>query len=236
MNNILTYASNDLRLIYRDPVLYVMFFVPVLFIVLLRFALPPLIGLLPVLASYKMVVIASFCLVTAMFPAFIFAFIMLDEKDLDVLSVIRVLPVSTSVFRLYRLLFITVFAYVFNLLILSLSGQTMWPAGKMLLVSMPVAMVSPASCLLITAFASNKIVGTTWMKGLNFLFMIPVLTYIFEGPWEFLLGILPYYWIFKIFDPGFQSFSFGLNFLIGLFYVALLLFISAGYFKKRVYP
>jgi fluoroquinolone transport system permease protein len=236
MNRILTYARNDLRLIFRDPVLYVMFFVPVLFILLLRFALPPLIGWLPELASYKLVIVASICLVTAIFPAFIFAFIILDEKDLDVLSAIRVLPVPTSFFRGYRLIFITLFAYVFNLLILSLSGQTMWPAGKMLLVSIPVAVVSPASCLLITAFATNKIVGTTWMKGLNFLFMIPVLTYIFEGPWEFMLGILPYYWIFKIFEPGFQSFPFWLNFLIGLIYVSLLLVIASGCFKRRVYP
>ena len=126
---------NDLRLIFRDPVLYVMFFVPLLLIILLRFGLPPLIQLLPVLASYKMVILASICLVTAMFPAFIFSFIMLDEKDLEVLAAIRVLPVSSSVFILYRLLFISLFSLFFNLLILILSNQTEWPIGKMLLVS-----------------------------------------------------------------------------------------------------
>ena len=98
MKSILLYTRNDLRLIFRDPVLYFMFFVPVLFIILLRFAMPPLFEVLPVLTSYKMVILVSICLVTAMFPAFIFSFIMLDEKDLEVLAVIRVLPVSADGF------------------------------------------------------------------------------------------------------------------------------------------
>jgi hypothetical protein len=124
----------------------------------------------------------------------------------------------------------------FNLLILMLSNLTGWTLGKMLMVSVLVAMVSPASCLIITAFASNKIVGTTWMKGLNFLFMAPVLTYIFEGSWEFFLGVLPYYWIFKIYDPGFQSLPFTINYAVGFFYLALLIRLSIMMFRKKVYP
>jgi len=236
MKNILTYTMNDLKLIFRDPVLYVMFFVPLLFIALLRFGLPPLFEVLPVLASYKMVILASICLVTAMFPAFIFSFIMLDEKDLDVLAAIRVLPVSSSGFILHRLLFIYLFSIFYNLLILILSNLTEWSLVMKLLVTLPVAMVSPVSCLIITTFASNKIVGTTWMMGLNFLFMIPVLTYIFEGGWEYILGILPDDWIFKIYDPGFQVFPFIMNYLIGLFYILILTIIFIRLFKKRVYP
>lgn len=236
MKYLVTYARNDLRLIFRDPVLYVMFFVPLLFISLLRFGLPPLIHLLPVLESYRMVLLASICLVTTMFPAFIFAFIILDEKDLDVMAAIRVLPVSSSGFIMYRLLFIFLFSFFFNMMILVFSNLTAWMPGRMLAISLPVALVSPASCLIITAFASNKIVGTTWMKGLNFLFLIPVLTYIFHGPWEFLLGILPYYWIFKIFDPGFQVLPWGVNYGIGCFYLSLLTIIATRQFRKRVYP
>jgi len=57
----------------------------------------------------------------------------------------------------------------------------------MLVVSIPAAMVSPVSCLIITVFVSNKIVGTAWMKGVDFLFMIPVLTYILGGGREYIL-------------------------------------------------
>jgi fluoroquinolone transport system permease protein len=122
------------------------------------------------------------------------------------------------------------------MLILVLSNQTIWMPGRMLAISLPLAMVSPASCLAITAFASNKIVGTTWMKGLNFLFMIPVLTYFFQGNWEYLMGILPYYWIFKIFDPGFQVLPWNVNYAIGCFYLFLLTILATRQFRKRVYP
>ena len=236
MKNLVKYARNDLKLIFRDPVLYVMFFVPLIFIALLRFGLPPLIQVLPVLDSFRMVILASICLVTTMFPAFIMTFILLDEKDLDVMAALRVLPVSPTMFILYRLLFIFLFSFFFILLILVLSNLTEWRPGRMLAISLPLAMVSPASCLIITAFASNKIVGTTWMKGLNFLFMIPVLTYLFHGTWEYILGILPYYWIFKIFDPGFQSLSWSVNYAIGCFYLFLITTIAVRQFRKRVYP
>ena len=236
MKNLVTYTGNDLRQIFRDPVLYVMCSIPFLFIALLRFGLPPLVEVLPVLESYRLVILASICLVTTMFPAFIFAFIILDEKDLDIMSAIRVLPVSSSGFIVYRLLFIFVFSFLFNMLILVLSNGTAWMPGRMLAISLPLAMVSPASCLFITAFASNKIVGTTWMKGLNFLFMIPVLTYIFRGNWEYMLGILPFYWIFKMFDPGFQVLPWTINYAIGCLYLLLLTAMAIRQFRKRVYP
>lgn len=230
------YSRNDLKLIFRDPVLYVLFFIPLLFIMLLRYGLPQLLEVMPVLVSFKMVILASICLVTSMFPAFVFSFIMLDEKDQQVLDAVRVLPVSSSMFLLYRLVYISLYSFIFNLLILMLSRLTEWSLAKMILISIPVAMISPVSCLIITTFASNKIIGATWMKGLNFLFMIPVLTYIFDGSWEYFLGVLPYYWIFKIYDPGYQVFSFSTNYTIGLFYLIILIFLSTMLFKKRVYP
>jgi len=77
MRRILTYSRNDMKLIFRDPILYVMIFVPLIFIGLLRIGLPALSEVFPELEPYTKIILETFCLITAMFPAFIYSFFLL---------------------------------------------------------------------------------------------------------------------------------------------------------------
>ncbi len=236
MNRILKQIRYDMKLIFRDPILYVMLFVPWLIICILRFGLPALTVYFPELESYTGVILGTFCIVIAMFPAFIYSFVLLDEKDQDVLTVIRVLPVSTMEFLASRLLFITLLSYVYLVLTILLTGLLDWSPVKVILVSLPVSLIAPVTTLFMAGFARNKIEGTTWMKGLNFVMFLPVLSYFVEGPYEYVLGILPVYWIFKMFDPGFSPVPFHINYLAALAYHLVLLYAGIRIFKNRVFP
>lgn len=236
MKRILTYSLNDVRLIFRDPILYIMLIVPLVFIGFLRFGFPALAHEFPELLPYAKVILGTFCLISAMFPAFIYSFIMLDEKDQDVVAVIRVLPISSSEFLLFRLLFISVSSYFFIVIIIASTGIISWSILKILLASLPISLVAPVMSLFITGFARNKIEGATWMKGLNFIMFLPVLSYFIKGPYEYVLGVLPVYWIFKMFEPGYSSIPYFLNFIIALSCHLILLLIGIRIFKKRVFP
>ena len=236
MNNFITYSKNDLKLIFRDPILYVMLIVPLIIILLLRFGLPALTVIFPGLEPYNVLILGTLCLVTGMFPAFIYSFIILDEKDQDIVTVLRVLPISPMEFILIRLFFITVLSYFFIILIITFTGIISWSIYKILLVSIPVAINAPILSLFITGFARNKIEGATWMKGLNFVMFLPVLSYFVQGFYEYLLGILPAYWIFKLFDPGFLSLPFYLVFIIAVLYHFVFLLAGIRIFKNRVFP
>jgi fluoroquinolone transport system permease protein len=236
VNRIITYSKNDLTLIFRDPILYVMLFVPLIFIGMLRIGLPALTGIFPGLEPFAALILATLCLVTSMFPAFIYSFILLDEKDQDVLTAIRVLPISTIDFIKIRLLFISLLSYLFIVIIISTTGILDWPAWKILLASIPISLIAPVTSLFITGFARNKIEGATWMKGLNFILFLPVLSYFVQGPYEYVLGILPVYWVFKLFDPGFSSLPFHVNYLIALLYHTVFLLAGVRIFRKRVFP
>ncbi len=236
MNNILIYSRNDMKLIFRDPILFVMLFVPIIIILLLRFGLPAITAVFPDLGPYHALILGMFCLVTGMFPAFIYSFIMLDEKDQEVLAVIRVLPISSMDFILFRLLFITVFSYFFIVLIIAFTGILDWSIFKILVVSLPVCLIAPVSSLFIAGFARNKIEGATWLKGLNFIMFLPILSYFVQGSYEYFLGVLPVYWIFKLFDSGFSSLSFCLVYTIAILYLFLFLLLGIRIFKKRVLP
>jgi hypothetical protein len=224
-----------MKLIFRDPVLYVLLLVPFIIISLLRFGLPALEAVFPALGPYRIVILATFCLVTAMFPAFIYSFIMLDEKDQDVIAVFRVLPVSSLEFLSFRLLFISVFSFVFVVLTISLTRLVSWSLARVFLVSLPVSLVAPAITLFIVGFAHNKIEGATWMKGLNFVMFLPVISYFIRGSYEYLLGILPVYWLFKIFDAGFSAMPFRINLPVAIAYHVALLFAGVAVFRRKVF-
>jgi hypothetical protein len=236
MKRILTYSLNDIRLIFRDPILYVMLLVPLVFIGFLRFGFPVLALKFPGLQPYARVLLGTFCLISAMFPAFIYSFIMLDEKDQDVVAVIRVLPVSSLEFIMFRLSFISILSFFFIVVIIVSTGIISWPFSTILLTSLPVSLVAPVMSLFIVGFARNKIEGATWMKGLNFIMFLPVLSYFIKGSYEYVLGILPVYWIFKMFEPGYSSIPYFLNFIIALSYHLILLLVCIRIFKKRVFP
>jgi fluoroquinolone transport system permease protein len=210
--------------------------VPLIFIFLLRFGLPALTGIFPGLQSYHSLILAALCLVTAMFPAFIYAFIMLDEKDQEVVASIRVLPISPVDFILFRFLFITLLSYVFIGLVIISSGLHDWNLRKILLVSLPACLIAPVTALFIAGFARNKIEGATWMKGLNFIMFLPVLSYFIEGNYEYIMGIIPVYWVFKLFDPGYSGIPFYLNYIIALACQILFLLAGIRVFRRRVYP
>jgi fluoroquinolone transport system permease protein len=236
MRRILTYSRNDMKLIFRDPILYIMLFVPLIFIGLLRIALPAISAVFPELKSYTMIFLGTFCLITAMFPAFIYSFVMLDEKDQDVITVFRVLPISSIEFLLVRLSFITLASFLFIYLIIASTGLVPWSAGKIFMASLPISLVAPVMSLFMVSFARNKIEGATWMKGLNFIMFLPVLSYFIQGPYEYLLGILPVYWIFKMFEPGFSVLPYSINYIIALIYHIILLLAGVSIYRSRVFP
>jgi hypothetical protein len=229
-------VQNDLRLIFRDPILYIMMFLPALFILFLRFGLPHIIASFPPVEPYSELLLGVFCLITAMFPAFIFSFVLLDEKDQDVIVVYRVLPLSPWEFLSIRLVFITVLCFLSVLMTVLFSSIAGWPFPRALLVSLPVCMIAPVMTLYISAFARNKIEGATWLKGLNFLMFLPVLSYFIKGSYEYLLGLLPVYWIFKLFDPGYSSIPFGWNYILANSYLLILLLTGIRAFRKRIFP
>ena len=234
MKNITALIVNDFKNIFRDDVLKIMFVIPFFLILALHYGLPPLIEMLPVIADYKYLIVTVMCLIIASFPAFLVAFIMLDEKDEGIFVIYKILPVSHTQFFIYRLGFLIFFSWFFSLLVLLLSG----PEGMMLWqkfsAALLFALLPPFITLLTVTFARNKVEGVTIMKMLNFLLFLPVAAFFVHSGWEYVFGIIPMYWTYKIIetvnDTGW--------FLGGLFtgIVLHLLFISFVFrvFIKRV--
>lgn len=219
----------------RDPTLLVMLFVPVLMILVTRFGVPPLAEAWPVVVDYYPIIVVFFCVITAMMPAYIVSFMLLDEKDQGVLTAYRIMPITPEGFFGMRMLFMFVFDLTGSFLLLQMNGLVAVPVFKSIIVSVVCAACSPFFVFLTVSVAKNKIEGATIMKVLNVLLMLPLISLFVDSPLTYILGVIPFYWIYEGFEVVNNSSRFFIYFGIGLITAMVNNYIFYRFALKRFY-
>jgi len=191
MNKYLTILSADLKTIKREPTLFIMLFIPILMLLILRFGLPILNGYLPELINFNPLLCIFFCIIVAAFPSFIISFIILDEKDQTLIPLLRVMPIKLIIFLKSRLLFIIFFGFINSLLILNFNSIFVITFYKTVIISFLAAITSPSVFLITISFAKNKIEGVTLMKILNVLLILPIISIFINHFTKYLFCFFP---------------------------------------------
>ena len=196
-----TVWRNDLRNILRDRTVGVLLFVPLIFLVLLRFGYPLIERQVPDAHDYRALLLAAFCLIAGTFPAFMTSFIMLDEKDAGLFAALRVVPVSPALLLSYRLVVVAALSFCYPLLLILASGMIDRPFPVVLILALLCALGSPAATLLVVAVAGNKIVGLTMFKALFFALVFVGVGVGLSGWWT-VLAVVPTFWIYTAFNEA----------------------------------
>lgn len=208
INRTSTLVAADIKNIMRDRSLSFVLFVPILMIVLLRFAVPQLQQIYPPIIDFYPAIVAFSCMMIAIFPAYVMAFVMMDEKDQQVVQVIRVLPVSIKNFLLYRLLLVMGFSFFYVTITLILNSLIEFNFIQVFILAFLVALIAPMTMFFIVSFAKNKIEGVTMFKLLNMLLILPILQFFIDSPLLNLVGIIPVFWTYAAFTAeGFTFFN-----------------------------
>jgi fluoroquinolone transport system permease protein len=232
---LLILGRHDLKHIFRDQILTVLFLLPGFMIVLLVLGLPPLTPAFPEISKYYPVITAVACIATAVTPSYVISFIMLDEKDEGVFSVLRVTPISTFGFLAYRLSFVLVFGFIASLLTMLLTHLMEVHFLVAVALSFLVALAAPLVTLCIVTYASNKIEGITFLKGINFISMLPVIGFFAAPFWHIPLALIPVYWTYQAFDATVSVPDFVLFYTISLLvHIGLIAWLFRQ-FMKRVF-
>jgi hypothetical protein len=219
MNKYFSVIEGDFKNIRRDPTLSMLLFVPVIMLAVVRYLVPVVNNYIPGTERYYPVILAVFTLLTASFPGFIIAFIILDEKDQNLLPVIRITPVSISGFLLARLGYMSVLSLFSSCLLLLFNGLKEFTCWQILQLSVLSLLNAPVILLLMSAIAKNKIEGMTFIKAANVLLIIPVLIMFTNNVFVNILALLPAYWVYAYMVPGYNHY---LIFFLGI--VVLLLY------------
>jgi fluoroquinolone transport system permease protein len=232
----------DLKNVRRDSLLVWVLALPLVMALVIRVLVPEISALVQThfafdLAPYYPLIMSAFMLLTPTTIGMIAGFLLLDERDDQVLSALLVTPVSLTGFVLYRLSAPVILSVVMTLIGYSIAGLTAISLLDLLLVALLGAFNGPLVALFLVGFAENKVAGFAMLKLLNGLLMLPIAAFFVEEPWQAFAGIIPAYWALKVFWLAAAGQSYGWFFAIGLAvnlaFLALLLRRFAAFVRRK---
>jgi len=235
MEKVYTLVRNDLRHIFRDKTLMSFLFAPILLLAFVRLFIPYITVQYPVLVPYHPLIMMFASIQTAVLFGFITSFLILEEKDENVLQAIRVLPLTPAYFIAYRLLFASAMSFTGALTVIRWGGLAYPGLGASMMLALQCALTAPFITLVVATFARNKIEGVAFFKGVNLLLVLPVLSFFLTGPVRYLFAVIPVFWTFHLYDAALRNASiFGL-FIGGLFVYVLIITLLFRQFRVRVF-
>ncbi|HUS99045.1 MAG TPA: ABC transporter permease [Candidatus Thermoplasmatota archaeon] len=226
---------NDMRNIIRDRILlYSAFVFPIVLVILCRLILPWISDNVYDLTGYYTLLFMMFTIFFPMIFGFIIAFLIMDERDENLLTVLRVMPISRTSYLLYRMFLIVCLCFIFVFLFPALSGLIDISFIDYLPIAVLFSIFAPVLALIVNNLASNKIQAFAIFKMLGSVFFLPLFSLFIAEDWKYILGIIPNFWTFMALDKILTTGNQDVVFLgIGFFYHILLLGILFYLFNKK---
>lgn len=215
------FAPVDFKNIRRDALLVWIPLLPLIMMLVLRFAVPPMAAMMRQqfdfdLTPYYPLVMSMFVLLVPSTVGMIVGFLLLDERDEQTLLALMVTPLSNTSYLVYRIALPLVIGFLITLITYPLAALVPIALLNLMIVSLLGAFTAPLLALFLAALAENKVAGLAMLKLLNGITILPVVAYFIPANWQWLAGIIPTYWPLKIFWSAVAGEDYGLPLLIGL--------------------
>ena len=231
MNSYFTFIGNDLKIVFRDKTLMLMLFLPIILILVCRILVPVIANYVPEINEYYWMIVAGFCILSGSTPAFLAAFLILDEKDENLIPMLKVTPLPYSKLIAYRISFLMLTSLFFSIIFLLLNGLENYSFLKIITASILVSFVPAILLMLIIPFAKNKIEEVTLFKGINVILFIPIIAFFIAPEWKNAFGVIPFYWVYDILQSE-PANGIIISFAIGLSVNAIFLYLLVLSFNK----
>jgi hypothetical protein len=240
---VLKLAVNDFRNIIRDRMFVFLFFAyPLMLIVISRILVhliaPRIKDMFPIAANFS-VVFMFFTIAIPMIFSFIAAFLILDERDEHLLTVLRVMPISRNSYLIYRMFFMSLFAFIVLLIFPPLSGlvdDTQFSYPAYIPVALLFAFFTPLIALLVGTFAQNKVQAFAIFKIGGTVFMLPIFAFFLNlGDLKYIFSPIPNFWSIISLDSVIQNGTVDIAHLaVGfVFHIALIAVLFHIFNKKN---
>ncbi|HSJ68377.1 MAG TPA: hypothetical protein VK921_11900 [Anditalea sp.] len=235
MGKLRTLVRMDIKQIWLDATMRSFIMIPFILIIFVRFFVPYLTDIYPFVAEYHHLIMMGAAIQTAVMFGFITSFIILEEKDENVLQVIRILPISSFYFILYRMTFTFFISMLGALATISLGGLSYPGINSAILLSIQYGLAAPLIALTIITFAQNKIEGMAYFKAINLILLLPLASFFIKGDFRYIFSLIPSYWTYTLFVQSYQELTVLLYFAIGLAVYGSYLTLLYFQFRKRVF-
>jgi fluoroquinolone transport system permease protein len=222
MKKLVRVAVNDFRLVFRDNSLKIFIALPLLNLVVIRYAVPFVAEIYNVLRDYVHLILMLATMQGSMAFGFIYSMVLVDEKDTQVAKVYGVLPVSKFWFVAFRLIPPFLLATLATVLLLLVEPFYGLPLVSNLVYSSLAGLAAPLMILFVAATAKNKIEAMTWQKLFNIPLLLPILAFYVPASFSPLFAVFPTFWAYQGFDSLIKGENFWFYMLIGFIYGILL--------------
>jgi hypothetical protein len=223
--------TNDIRNILRDRLLlYTAFLIPLIIIIFTRLVIPWLSENIVPLQQYYGVLFMLMVTTVPMMFGFVTGFLIMDERDENLLTVLRVMPISRNTYLIYRMAFISILSFVYILLFPVFTGLINISILDYLPIGVLLALFTPVMGLVANIVANNKVQAFAVFKTLGGVFFLPLFAFFINNDFKYILGVIPNFWTFmaldKILTTGQQDYVFlGIGFVFHLILLGVLFYL-----------
>ena len=233
MKKLIKVAVNDFRLVFRDNSLKIFIFLPLLILVVCRYAVPYVAGIYPVVQDYVFIILMLATMQGATAFGFIYSMVLVDEKDTQVAKVYGILPISKFWFVVFRLIPPFLLATLATFALLLVEPFYGLPVISNLVYSALAGLVAPMMTLFVATVAKNKIEAMTWQKLFNLPLFLPILAFFVPASFSFVFAIFPPFWAYQGFNFLINGGNSAVYMLIGFTHSILLIVLMIKRFTRR---
>ena len=234
MKTIIKLAVTDFKIIFRDPTLKAMLFLPIILFAFFILFLPYLVNKYYFLNAYLTIFIIIGVIENTQAFCFINTMVLLDEKESGVAKTYGILPLNSATYLFSRFLIPFLFTTLINVLFLILQPFYSIGIGYNILISLLAALIIPLYVLGINSIATSRMQGMIYIKAFNMLVLIPVAAFFIPQSFKHIFGFLPTHWVYQtIYNVTNQQSVVVTSILSVLFLVVLTVLVSKKFMKKH---
>lgn len=127
----------------------------------------------------------------------VIGYILLDEKDQQTITAMKVTPISLKQYVNYRVGLTTAISFVIIIFMVLFINQALVPLWQLLLLSAGAALTAPIATLFFAVIADNKVEGFAYGKFIGVAGWIIMIGWFVPEPWQWLFGLFPPFLISK---------------------------------------
>jgi len=233
------FIVSEFKKYLRDPMMKFLFFYPLVFGLIGRYALPIIADNSGFsIERYADLILVILTLFTPHIYGALIGFSILDDRDDHILTSIKTTPLGINQFLSIRIAMAFVLCFLGTIFVMWFSNIGNISMINMIALAFLASLAAPMTGLFINAISSNKIEGFAVMKGSGTILVFPILALFFIDKKEFFFSFAPGFWPAKaisslIRGEGLLQLSYSQYYLIGLVYVIILNILVYNIFLRK---
>ncbi|MBN2853639.1 MAG: hypothetical protein JXQ23_12965 [Clostridia bacterium] len=201
----LIHFKSDLKHIFREKIILLLFLIPLMIPVLFRLMTELLVPFLNryitfSILPYQSYILSATLLMTPFSLGVVMGFVMLDDKDGKISELMSITPNGRLGYIVNRMMMIAVFTFIYTCFSYYVLHIYLISLLTLLYISFLLCFYGSTLGLILFTIASDKVKGLTYAKGLNILLLFAFADLLHSRWLTYLAYLFPPYWITKIIE------------------------------------